>query len=1135
MKKFLRTAAIALAGILSPWTESANAQTYVFGGEKTAVAELTDGGIYFIYDTYNGRNAMRYVNENGRICGNANKDVNAEYDAAYAWKAIADGENWKFQSLSNSKYIPRAESNQGTVYVNTTAGTFTLESAGNNTFYVTNTGTNIRWDGTDGIRVMSQWNASNHAHEFYVAVATKDTYDVTLTVNYGDGKSFVKSLGKVDGGETYTAPAYDSSVMTVTGWTNGETVTGDINLVATLVDGVKPFKFNCLRYLNKWATTSDNGLAAAAQSYDAGEYFFEVPIGNDNFKIYSLERAKWVGSAGDNISTIPFNDETPGEFQVLKHASGAEAVGRAGIGSGTQGFLNWRSASSIGTWSAGNDAGSHWFMVYDNTNYQANLTAAGITIGGDYGDIQGGSTYQTTIAPAIATALAGAEEVYAKIANYEDSEVAGKAELRAAIEAASDIRLGKSINIATLAETLTAAAEAIDLSALTFTVTLTFPEYEGYTYSVEVADAYINATVANVAPEVSFFTFGDNTTVVEPNGTYVVNGTWAFPIEFKTLYRAKATAGTNGDFYYFYYNQETNRIESKNSTNAEVMADERLFYFNNGGGFDANGHLKVTLHNAIDDDTKGFTVATGSNNDGSFTETPTIFLVVTNSTNGGAGISLRHSESATTHVNPFQGNSILGAWNHSNSQNDNGSSIKFYNVAEEYETILSNGNAFAAIGVATAEATNAWNEVAAATEFSCANYNTAYDAFQTLVNSSRETDGGVYVKMEHPQNEGDLMCVRFNAAYGTTVGRYGNDVNVNKTTWKIEATDTVGFKLYNVYSAKYLKMIINANNQNCLAVDKDDASVFVFDIFDALEGLYGIKCIQPGVEAAREYLHSNGGNTIVRWAKGRNSSWYLYAATAEDVDGDEEAINQELIVPTWATIDLIGEKVCQYYPTEETEALQAETEDALASGDRKAIYDAKVALEANLATLDINMPEDGKTYLIGGYEGGYYIAPTSASGQMAMSKDVANNKNALFKFEQVYNTTNSFVVTNVGHGNVGINGTHSLGSGTPEELTFTKSEGGKLGAYTIKTNYSGSKYLYNNYDKNGGPVADRNGAYANRCNWILEEVEDPEDFTGIEEVETAPVQQGIYDLQGRRLSTPVKGINIINGKKVLVK
>ncbi len=44
--------------------------------------------------------------------------------------------------------------------------------------------------------------------------------------------------------------------------------------------------------------------------------------------------------------------------------------------------------------------------------------------------------------------------------------------------------------------------------------------------------------------------------------------------------------------------------------------------------------------------------------------------------------------------------------------------------------------------------------------------------------------------------------------------------------------------------------------------------------------------------------------------------------------------------------------------------------------------------------------------------------------------------------------------------------------------------------------------------------------------------------TSIEEVgeaAVAPVKSGIYDLSGRRLAAPVKGINIINGKKVLVK
>ena len=41
--------------------------------------------------------------------------------------------------------------------------------------------------------------------------------------------------------------------------------------------------------------------------------------------------------------------------------------------------------------------------------------------------------------------------------------------------------------------------------------------------------------------------------------------------------------------------------------------------------------------------------------------------------------------------------------------------------------------------------------------------------------------------------------------------------------------------------------------------------------------------------------------------------------------------------------------------------------------------------------------------------------------------------------------------------------------------------------------------------------------------------------SGISSIEAAPAAPSIYDLQGRKLSAPVRGINIINGKKVLVK
>ncbi|MDE6536110.1 MAG: Omp28-related outer membrane protein [Muribaculaceae bacterium] len=42
-------------------------------------------------------------------------------------------------------------------------------------------------------------------------------------------------------------------------------------------------------------------------------------------------------------------------------------------------------------------------------------------------------------------------------------------------------------------------------------------------------------------------------------------------------------------------------------------------------------------------------------------------------------------------------------------------------------------------------------------------------------------------------------------------------------------------------------------------------------------------------------------------------------------------------------------------------------------------------------------------------------------------------------------------------------------------------------------------------------------------------------FSSIDEIEATAASTGIYDLQGRRLTAPIRGINIINGKKILIK
>ena len=78
------------------------------------------------------------------------------------------------------------------------------------------------------------------------------------------------------------------------------------------------------------------------------------------------------------------------------------------------------------------------------------------------------------------------------------------------------------------------------------------------------------------------------------------------------------------------------------------------------------------------------------------------------------------------------------------------------------------------------------------------------------------------------------------------------------------------------------------------------------------------------------------------------------------------------------------------------------------------------------------------------------------------------------------------------------------------------------GAMVLKTDGS---------DYDGASAAFWNDGYSSA--FLIEEYVAGE--TAIEEVKNEVVVEGIYDLSGRRVENPVKGLYIINGKKVLVK
>ena len=73
------------------------------------------------------------------------------------------------------------------------------------------------------------------------------------------------------------------------------------------------------------------------------------------------------------------------------------------------------------------------------------------------------------------------------------------------------------------------------------------------------------------------------------------------------------------------------------------------------------------------------------------------------------------------------------------------------------------------------------------------------------------------------------------------------------------------------------------------------------------------------------------------------------------------------------------------------------------------------------------------------------------------------------------------------------------------------------------------KHSAQTFDGASGPFYNENFSSAFR----IEEVDDIE--VGIEEVKGQNGVKAVYDLQGRKVANPTKGIYIINGKKVLIK
>ncbi|MDD6774973.1 MAG: hypothetical protein PUD98_05115 [Bacteroidales bacterium] len=136
--------------------------------------------------------------------------------------------------------------------------------------------------------------------------------------------------------------------------------------------------------------------------------------------------------------------------------------------------------------------------------------------------------------------------------------------------------------------------------------------------------------------------------------------------------------------------------------------------------------------------------------------------------------------------------------------------------------------------------------------------------------------------------------------------------------------------------------------------------------------------------------------------------------------------------------------------------------------------------------ITINQPTPGKLYRFKGKSTGKYMCAATANAQMSMVESL-DNPGVIFQLKAGETIDGEpgykFLSYNTGYYTKETYNNGALAAAA-NSIRIYESESGQKGFYTMKSNYSGDKYISDN-----GNVVDRNSSYAaDRCDWTIEEV-----------------------------------------------
>ncbi|MDE7110359.1 MAG: hypothetical protein K2O38_00480 [Muribaculaceae bacterium] len=343
-----------------------------------------------------------------------------------------------------------------------------------------------------------------------------------------------------------------------------------------------------------------------------------------------------------------------------------------------------------------------------------------------------------------------------------------------------------------------------------------------------------------------------------------------------------------------------------------------------------------------------------------------------------------------------------------------------------------------------------------------------------------------------------------------------------------------GYYIYNETTKSYI-------GADC-SVAADQASAQVFDLIIAAGGgFYGVGICPAGQTA-------NGINWQ-SWANGMvsiysvtdaGSVWSLVEASEEAKVKDAVSSSVAKIQPYIANVPAMVANVLNAGLDE----LNALTFTADIAEKAEAIANQTIATANNLLTTGMN----GLQQTIYYPRGNKFL---SYSSENADWTPVDNNYSAseVFTFKTVEGGVVIFNEAN----NIYVGPAVVDASGSQYDVTVVTDEA-EAQVFTVELNnnsgYYGVSFLFDEEVVNSETqeVSTRVRAlnmnlnakclhtYAAADGGSIFVLKDKGDDSSINEISVvAPAVQGIYDLSGRKLSAPVRGINIINGKKVLVK